>query len=350
MAAKLDSKMIHEQDVPRGLRYVSDEQPGFARRRVGKKGFLYLDEHRERIVNEKTIQRIKDLVIPPAWEDVWICRFENGHLQVTGRDARDRKQYRYHETWTENRNETKFQRLLLFGEKLPAIHARLEHDLRKHGLPKEKVLAAVVQVMDLTRIRVGNEIYTQENDSYGLTTIRNEHAKISGSKVRFRFRGKSGVMRDLSLNDARLSRIIKQCQDLPGEELFCFEDEDGNAHDITSTDVNDYLKEISGEALTAKDFRTWGGTVKAIEVLSAMGPSLGDSLTAQKKRELEVVKAVAKHLGNTVTVCRKYYVHPTVFESDRQGVLHKKLKAVARRSKAPEDLARRLTLALLSVG
>lgn len=340
--------MLHETpDTPAGLRYVTDAQPGFTRRRVGKKGFLYLDDQRDKIRNEKTIERIQSLVIPPAWDDVWICRFVNGHLQVTGRDARDRKQYRYHEKWTEVRNETKFQKLSLFGEKLPLIQERVDQDLKLTGLSKDKVLAAVVKIMDMTRIRVGNDIYAQENDSYGLTTIRNEHATVKGSKVRFQFRGKSGVARDLSFSDRRLSRIIQQCQDLPGEELFGYEDDDGNPHDVSSTDVNEYLRSITGEALTAKDFRTWGGTVRALEVLTEMGPPEELSETARKKRELEVIKDVAKHLGNTVAVCRKYYVHPVVFEADRDGYLHRKNKALTKALDSRHEVSLHLALNVL---
>lgn len=345
--AKTRSKLsqIDHPEIPDGLRYVSDHEPGLTRRRLGKKGFAYLDQNREKIKNERTVERIKALVIPPAWEDVWICRLINGHLQVTGRDARDRKQYRYHEKWTTVRNETKFQKLSLFGEKLPLIQAQTEHDLKLPGLPKNKVLAAVVQIMDLTRIRVGNEIYAQENDSYGLTTIRNEHATIKGSKVRFKFRGKSGVQRDVSFSDPRLSRIVKKCQDLPGEELFCFEDEHGEVHDISSTDVNDYLRNMTGDSLTAKDFRTWGGTVKAVELLTELEPLTKATAAARKKRELEVIKGVAAHLGNTVSVCRKYYVHPAVLSADGDGFL---AKAHAKHSKKKSaNLSTLITLEIL---
>lgn len=332
-----------------GLRYVTDADPGFSRRRFGKKGFVYLDQLREKIKNDNVVERIKSLVIPPAWEDVWICRFRNGHLQVTGRDARERKQYRYHEKWTSVRNETKFQKLARFGEKLPLIHAQAEHDLKLPGLPKAKVLAAVVEVMNLTRIRVGNEIYAQENDSYGLTTIRNEHAVVKGSNVRFKFRGKSGVQRDLSFSDPRLSRIIKRCQDLPGHELFCFEDENGEVHDITSTNVNEYLHQITGDNLTAKDFRTWGGTVKAIELLTQQKPEANLSATGRKKRELETIKEVANYLGNTVSVCRKYYVHPEVFAADGDGYLHKVYGRHAKKGKfnASSELLTEVTMSIL---
>lgn len=313
-------------EVPRGLRYVSDHEPGFSRRRVGTRGFIYFDSHQDRVRDEGVIERFRSLVIPPAWKDVWICRFANGHLQVTGRDARDRKQYRYHTKWTEVRNETKFEKLSLFGETLPKIYAATERDLKLSGLPKEKVLAAVVRVMDLTRVRVGNDVYAEQNDSYGLTTMRNDHAQVRGSKVRFQFRGKSGVERDVAFEDPRLSRIIKNCQDLPGEELFCYEDDDGEVHDISSTDVNEYLKSITGEELTAKDFRTWGGTVKALDVLKNLPPLERDTETAFKKRQVEVIREVAEYLGNTVAVCRKYYIHPAIFEADRTGYLERKMK------------------------
>jgi DNA topoisomerase I len=343
-----DSRVEPIEDLPPGLRYVTDAQPGFSRRRVGRKGFYYLDEKRDRIRSETVIERIRSLVIPPAWEGVWICRYSNGHLQVTGRDARDRKQYKYHPKWTEVRNETKFQKLALFAEKLPLIKDQTEAHLRLKDLPKEKVLAAVVRVMDLTRIRIGNDIYAQENDSYGLTTMRNEHAEVDGTKVRFQFRGKSGVERDLSFRDRRLSHIIRQCQELPGEELFCYEDERGEVHDIGSSDVNEYLRAITGDALTAKDFRTWGGTVKAMQILAQMGQADDLPEAARKKRELEVIKKVAKYLGNTVAVCRKYYVHPAIFEADRDGLLHRKVKALKAPPGEHDEASLKLTLEILN--
>lgn len=308
-----------------GLRYVKDHEPGFTRRRRGK-GFIYLDHERARISNEDVIQRIRKLAIPPAWEGVWICRHDNGHLQATGRDVRERKQYRYHPVWAQSRNETKFSKLHLFGTRLPKIRARVEEDLQLPGFPKEKVLAAVVRVMELTNIRVGNDIYAEENDSYGLTTIRNEHAEVKGSKVNFHFRGKSGIVHDLKFRDPRLGKIIRRCQELPGEELFGYVDEDGQPHDIGSSDVNEYLREISGEAITAKDFRTWGGTTHAIETLAELGPCLETTKKARKTREVGCYKCAAAHLGNTVAVCRKYYVHPVVFEADVSGELHKLFK------------------------
>jgi DNA topoisomerase-1 len=305
-----------------GLRYVRDGQDGYTRRRFGK-GFVFFDQQK-RITDAKTVQRIKALVIPPAWRDVWICKHGNGHLQATGRDARGRKQYRYHAKWNEARNETKFAKLLQFGEALPQIRARVETDLKRPDFCKEKVVAAVVKLMELTRIRIGNDVYAQENDSYGLTTILNEHAKVKGHKVQFKFKGKSGVAHEVQLTDARLSRIVQRCQDLPGEELFAYEDEEGGAHDITSGDVNDYLKEITGLPVTAKDFRTWHGTVHAVRELAALGPREGQlSARAEKVRLCGVIKKVAGHLRNTVAICRKYYIHPAIIAADADGFLHR---------------------------
>lgn len=321
-----------------GLRYVCDRHIGYTRRRAGK-GFIYFEE-RKRITCTKIIARIKTLAIPPAWQEVWICKYSNGHLQATGRDARGRKQYRYHSKWNEARNETKFSRLLEFGECLPKIRDQVERDLKLPGLPREKVLAAVVKVMELTRIRVGNDIYAEENDSYGLTTIRNNHADVTGHKIKFCFRGKSGVLHEVAFRDPRLSRIIQRCQDLPGEELFTYENEDGEACDVSSGDVNDYLRSITDRAISAKDFRTWGGTVKAVEELAALGESGTLSGRARKSRHCEVIKKVAAHLRNTVAICRKYYVHPAVFIADEDGYLH---RAWSRRSGDAE----RVTLDIL---
>ena len=322
-----------------GLKYVSDAQPGFKRRRVGKKGFRYLDDKNCRISNEDVIQRIKMLAIPPAWENVWICKHELGHLQATGRDARERKQYRYHTTWTQLRNENKFDRLCHFGEALPHIREALERDLSRPGYSKEKVLAAVVRVMEMTRIRVGNDIYAEENESFGLTTIRNEHARVRGQNVKFKFKGKSGVPHEVTFQDPRLSRIIRKCQDLPGEELFAYEDDEGVAHDIGSSDVNEYLREISGQTITAKDFRTWGGTSQAVKILAEMGPDDQTTKKAIKARELAVIRSASEHLRNTVAVCRKYYVHPIVFEADRAGDLHKLYAKFKRRRANPFGLS-----------
>ena len=305
-----------------GLRYVTDQSPGIRRKKRGK-GFSFHDDAHGKVTCEKVLARIKSLVIPPAWEDVWICRLTNGHLQVTGRDARERKQYRYHEKWNVERNTVKFDRMKEFGEVLPSLRARVEEDLKLPGLPKNKILACVIKVMLITQSRVGNSLYAEENESYGLTTILNEHAKVRGSKIKLSFRGKSGVDHDINIVDPVLSKIISRCQHLPGEELFGYLDDDGNAVDITSSNVNDYLREVTGKDFTAKDLRLWGGTVKAIECVIESGLFESDKETHWKKRHLEFIRSTATHLKNTVAVCRKYYIHPAVFENDRSGKIHK---------------------------
>ena len=331
-----------------GLRYVRDDQPGYRRRRAGK-GFIFLDRTKA-IKDERTVNRIKSLAIPPAWQDVWICRQTNGHLQATGRDARGRKQYRYHAKWNEARNETKFNKLMDFGEILPKIRARVAQDLKETGLTKNKVLAAVVKIMELTRIRVGNDVYAEENDSYGLTTIRNDHAKVKGNKTKFSFRGKSGVEHDVQLSNPRLSRIVQACQDLPGEELFAYEDELGLVHDVSSGDVNEYLREITGATVTAKDFRTWGGTVWAVHELAKLGVAEENlSTRAAKSRDVGLYRCVSTHLRNTVAICRKYYVHPAVCAADKDGFLHEAYKKRKRnhRRTSPYSLDEAVTLDIL---
>jgi DNA topoisomerase-1 len=302
-----------------GLRYVTDDVPGIQRQRRGK-SFIYIDVHGERIRDPEEIQRINALAIPPAYRDVWICPLPNGHLQATGRDAKGRKQYRYHPLWRTVRDQTKFTRLLIFSQALPSIRQRLAKDLSLPGLPKQKVLAAVVQLMELTRIRVGNEEYARTNQSYGLTTLQDEHVVVSGSTIRFSFRGKSGVEHDLKLTDRRLAKIVKRCQDIPGQDLFQYEDEEGEYQTIGSADVNDYLREISGEDFTAKDFRTWAGTVLAASHLVEIGSFT--SQTAAKKNITQAIKSVAVHLGNRPATCRKYYVHPAVLDSYLNETLH----------------------------
>jgi DNA topoisomerase-1 len=318
-----------------GLKYVTDQAPGIRRKRKGK-GFTYIDDSHGKVDCEKTMERIQNLVIPPAWEDVWICRFQNGHLQVTGRDARERKQYRYHEKWTIERNETKFHKLSEFGKALPKLRDCLNHDLKLSGLPKPKVLAAVVKVMLITQSRVGNSTYAEENESYGLTTLLNDHAHIRGSKIKLAFRGKSGVDHDISFVDSSLSKIISKCQHLPGEELFAYLDDEGQAIDVTSCSVNDYLRDSMGGDFSAKDIRTWGGTVKAVETLLESEAASNLSQAKWKKRHLEVIKSTAQHLKNTVSVCRKYYIHPLVFEADKSGDLRKHFKI----SRAHHELTR----------
>jgi DNA topoisomerase I len=295
-----------------GLQYVSDHRPGIQRQKLGKK-FTYLDLEGQPIRDQAEIQRIESLAIPPAYQDVWICASANGHLQATGRDAKGRKQYRYHPLWRTVRDQTKFTRMLIFSQSLPKIRQRLEQDLALPGLPKQKVLAAVIRLMELTRIRVGNEEYARTNQSYGLTTMQDQHVDVTGAKLRFCFRGKSGVEHDIELTDKRLAKIVKRCQDIPGQDLFQYIDEQGQNQAISSGDVNDYLREISGEDFTAKDFRTWAGTVLAATHLAET--ELASSETAAKKNITQVIKAVAAHLGNRPATCRKYYVHPAILEA-----------------------------------
>jgi DNA topoisomerase-1 len=299
------------------LRYVGDWQPGIIRE-PRKKGFVYVDRDGKRVRDPETVRRIQALVIPPAWTDVWICADPEGHLQATGRDARRRKQYRYHTRWREIRDENKYARLIAFGETLPRIRKRVEHDLGLEGLPRPKVLATVVKLLESTHIRVGNEEYARANNSFGLATLRNRHVKVSGRKIRFDFRGKSGVQHAISLEDRRLARIIKRCQDLPGYELFQYV-ADGARVAIEASDVNDYLREIAGAEFSTKDFRTWAGTVLAARALSEVSETR--TKTEAKRGLAEAVGAVAKRLGNTKTVCRKCYIHPTVIEYHNSGGL-----------------------------
>ncbi len=295
-----------------GLRYTSDQQPGYYRRSRGNK-FYYVDARGKRVRNRAVLARIASLVIPPAWTDVWIAPHENDHLQVTGRDARGRKQYRYHARWRECRDANKYARLIDFAKVLSRIRRRVSRDLRKAGMPREKVLAAVVQLLDRALIRVGNDEYARDNRSFGLTTMKNRHVRVRGSTVRFHFRGKSGVEHQLDLQSPRLAKVVRRCQELPGQELFAYVDDAGQVCDVGSADVNDYLREISGQDITAKDFRTWAGTVLAARELAAT-PDFRSA--AQAKRQVaQAVKAVAEQLGNTAAVCRKCYIHPEVVES-----------------------------------
>jgi len=301
-----------------GLRYVSDTQPGIRRKRAGK-GFVYVGTDGKTIRDAKELSRIRSLAVPPAYTDVWICPSPNGHIQATGRDARGRKQYRYHPKWREVRDETKFGRMLGFSMTLPKIRARLERDLSLSGLPREKVLATVVRLLECTCIRVGNDEYAKSNRSYGLTTLQDRHVEISGANLRFEFRGKSGKTHKVDLNDRRLARIVERCQDLPGEDLFQYLDDDEVRQTIGSGDVNEYIREISGQEFTAKDFRTWAGTLLAVEALTKIG-----SFSTQRNAKSNVLKAideVAEQLNNTRSVCRKYYVHPAVLESYLDGKL-----------------------------
>lgn len=310
-----------------GLRYVNDESPGIARESTGK-GFRYRHPDGTLIDDDATLARIKSLAIPPAWSDVWICKLDNGHLQATGRDARGRKQYRYHSRWRQLRDEVKYERMISFGKALPAIRRRVEQDLGRSGLPREKVLATIVYLLQATMMRIGNEEYARENKSFGLTTLRVRHVRIDGSAVQFRFRGKSGVFHDVTVEDKRLARIIARIRDLPGQELFQYVDDDGERHAIGSADVNDYLRDISGEDYTAKDFRTWSGTVLA--ALALIEFEKFDSEAQAKKNILRAIESVAERLGNTPSICRKCYVHPAVIESYLDGTILEALRLRAR--------------------
>jgi len=306
-----------------GLRYVSDENPGYTRRRRGRK-FVYFDTEGKEIRDETRILRLNRLAIPPAYTDVWICPLPNGHLQATGRDDRGRKQYRYHERWREERDENKYEKMVVFGHALPKIRRRLNRDLKRRGLPREKVLATVVQLLEKTLIRIGNEEYARENKSFGLTTLRNRHVKVKGAQLRFRFQGKSGQEHDIDTEDRRVARIIKKLQELPGQEVFQYLDEGGERHKVTSDDVNEYLREITGEDFTAKDFRTWAGTVMAAMALQTQDRF--ENKSQAKKNVKDAISVVAKVLGNTPAVCRKCYVHPAVLESYLDGNLIAGLK------------------------
>lgn len=301
-----------------GLRYVSDEQPGIRRKRAGK-NFRYIGVDGKPISDPAELERIKALGIPPAYNDVWICPYANGHLQATGRDARGRKQYRYHTRWREVRDENKYSRMLAFAAALATIRERIEADLALPGLPRAKVLATVVRLLETTAIRVGNAEYARQNRSFGLTTMRDRHVAVEGSKLHFKFRGKSGKRHTIDLKDRRLARIVKRCQELPGQELFQYLDEQGQVQDVASSDVNDYLREITGQDFTAKDFRTWAGTVLCATALDEIGEC--PSSKQAKKNIVRAVERVAERLGNTPAVCRKAYIHPAVLQAYLDGGL-----------------------------
>jgi DNA topoisomerase I len=306
-----------------GLRYVSDKKPGIRRERVGE-NFSYIGVNGKPIKDEETLKRIRSLAIPPAWTDVWICPNPRGHIQATGRDAKGRKQYRYHPKWRKVRDETKYDKMLIFGIALSTLRKRVAEDLKLPGLPREKVLATIIQLLDITAIRVGNEEYARENQSYGLTTLRNQHVNVSGSNIRLHFRGKSGKEHTYVVQDKKLARIVKRLQDLPGHELFEYLDEHNEVRSVESADVNEYLREITKEDFTAKDFRTWWGTVVTIEVLKELGET--ETQTQAKKNITQAIKEAAQHLGNTPTICRKCYVHPQVLDAYLNGTLLKTLK------------------------
>jgi DNA topoisomerase-1 len=332
-----------------GLRYVSDGARGI-RREMGPLGFRFLGLDGRVIRKAAELKRIRALAVPPAWTEVWICADPRGHLQATGRDARGRKQYRYHPDWRVCRDETKYDHMQQFAAALPGIRMRTEADLSRAGLPREKVLATVVQLLEKSLIRVGNDEYARHNRSFGLTTLRNQHVDVQGATLTFEFRGKSGVRHSVDVNDRRLARIVKQCRELPGQELFQYVDDDGTHQDVTSSDVNAYLKEISGEEFTAKDFRTWAGTVLAATALREI--SRAPSLTQGKKNVLQAIEAVAGMLGNTRAVCRKSYIHPAILDSYMDSTLFevpvRRSRQSGRKAEAklrPEEVA---TLAILA--
>ena len=322
--SKLD-KILHDPEKTAKaihLLYVSDTMPGITRVKKGK-AFSYLFE--DKSVKDKAIlARIKSLVIPPAWQDVWICSEENGHLQVTGKDVKERKQYKYHPDWNEFRNQTKYHKLYKFGKSLPTIRLQVEKDLAIKELSKTKVLAAVISLMERTHIRVGNTMYEKLYGSYGLTTLKDKHVDIKGSKVKFHFIGKKGVEHDIDLKNKKLSKIVQSCKDIPGQALFQYYDEDKKRHAIDSGMVNDYIREISGENYTAKDFRTWAGSVEALLAFKEIGDF--ETKTEGKKKTVEALDMVSGLLGNTRAVCKKYYVHPTILSLYEEKTLDKYLK------------------------
>ena len=301
-----------------GLRYVSDEEPGIRRKKSGT-GFTYTGPDGRKIDDKATLERIRSLAIPPAYTDVWICTKANGHIQATGRDAKGRKQYRYHPAFREVRESTKYEHMLEFARGLPAIRKTIDEHMSLRGLPREKVLATVVHLLENTLIRVGNSDYVKQNKSYGLTTLRDPHVKVEGGELRFQFKGKSGKTWRLQVKDRRIARIVKACQDLPGQDLFQYLDENGEQQSITSADVNTYLKEITGSEITAKDFRTWAGTVLAALALAEFEEF--DSDAKAKKNIRAAIEKVSARLGNTPSICRKCYVHPEVFDAYLDGGL-----------------------------
>jgi DNA topoisomerase-1 len=309
------------------LRHVSDDMPGITRHKA-RNGFDYRLPDGELVRDIDTLKRIRSLAIPPAWTAVWICPYANGHIQAVGRDARGRKQYRYHPRWREVRDESKYGKMLMFSRVLPVIRERVEADLKRRGLPRERVLAAVVRLMEMTLFRIGNNEYAKANKSYGLTTLRDRHVEIDGSHIHLSFRGKHGIRQQSDISDRRLARIVKDCRDLPGYELFQYLDEDGNRHTIESADVNDYLRDISGEEITAKDFRTWAATNLAALALQEF--ELFDTDAARKRAVVRAVETVAKHLGNTPAICRRCYIHPAIFDGYLDGTLLSTLKEQSR--------------------
>ena len=325
MTLQPDDPELHAEEA--GLRYITDDQPGVTRRRAGR-GFTYLGPDGKRVTDPDRIAWFKGLAIPPAWTDVWISPIKRGHVQATGRDARGRKQYRYHPRWRAVRDEAKYGRLMEFARALPRIRRRTDRDLRRRGLPREKVLALIVQLLETTLVRVGNQEYARDNRSFGLSTLRDRHLKGNGGELHFSFKGKSGKEHVVPIRDRRLARLVQQCQELPGQELFQYVDADGKRQSIDSGDVNDYLREISGGDFTAKDYRTWAGTVAASLALREFRRVDDDA--GRKKAIVTAIERVAEQLGNTPAVCRACYVHPDVLDSYLDGTLVEALSERAR--------------------
>lgn len=323
------------------LQYVTDQEPGIVRVKKGDE-FEYV-KNKRRLRNKLDLNRIHQLAIPPAWREVWICSLANGHLQATGIDSKNRKQYKYHPLWSKLRNQTKFYRLYDFGLALPIIRQQLQKDLSRRGLPVEKVLATVVWLMSQTRIRIGNSVYEKLYESFGLTTLKDKHVNITGNRLTFRFKGKKGIAHNISISNPRLARIVKQCRDIPGKELFQFYDEEGNHRRIESGMVNDYIKSITGNDFTAKDFRTWAGTVQAL--IALLTTSGAETKTEIKNNVLQAVEQVAAHLGNTRAICKKYYIHPLIIDLYENNLLEKYLadKTNPLRSDQNHDLTDDLT-------
>lgn len=318
---KLRSLVKNEEKtaIAAHLKYVTDKEPGISRKKSGKSFSYYYQD--KPLKNDEDLVRIKSLAIPPAWTNVWICKDENGHLQATGYDARGRKQYRYHPNWNLLRTHTKFYRMIEFGRALSAIRSALQKDLKSADLNSNKVLAVIVSLIEQTNIRIGNAAYEKENGSYGITTLKDRHVKFSGGDVKFSFSGKKGIKHDIILKNKKLARIVKECRDVPGRELFQYYDEDGNHHSIDSGGVNQYIKEISGHEFTAKDFRTWAGTVHAFEALQKLGCC--ESKADAKRKINEAIDFVSLQLGNTRAVCKKYYVHPLILDMYENNKLEK---------------------------
>jgi DNA topoisomerase-1 len=325
------------------LSYVTDSEPGIRRVRRGE-GFAYLNGDGRKVSEAATLERIRSLAIPPAWEKVWICPTPNGHLQATGRDAKGRKQYRYHPTWQEERGQDKFSRLADFGRTLPRLRRAVRRDLRLSELPREKVLATVVRLLDLTGARIGNEEYRRSNGSFGLTTLRNRHAVAKKGEIKLSFKAKSGILHESSIKSPRLARVVRQCQDLPGQQLFQYVDEGGERRSVTSTDVNEYLRRLTGVDCSAKDFRTWRGSVEALVALSELGE---EEAAAPEKAIVAVVDRVARNLGNTRAVCRKHYIHPLLLESFREGKFNDRLAARSPQARRDSTQAEQQLLAFL---